>query len=86
MELHHRTPPTTAQVVILIYLRILSRKWRLAGVGAIGEKAEDKESEQKDENYGLKPAFGQKKAAFGGRAHRIDSSEEVWPRFYRFAR
>jgi RNA polymerase-binding transcription factor DksA len=24
MELHHRTPPTTAEVVTLIYLRILS--------------------------------------------------------------
>jgi hypothetical protein len=64
----------------------LSRNWRLAGVGAIGEKSEDKESEQKDENYGLNPAFGQNKAAFGGRAHGFDSSGEVWPRFDRFAR
>src|SRR5271165_3652972 len=26
MELHHRSPPTTTQVVTLIYLRILSKK------------------------------------------------------------
>ena len=55
----------------------LRRYQKLPGVGAVGEKSENKESKQKDENYGLNPAFGQQKAAFGGRAHRINSAREV---------
>jgi len=38
----------------------LSRNRRLPGIGAVGEKSENKESKQKDENYGLNPAFGQR--------------------------